>query len=167
MPINYNNYNNKLFILFIILCLFCLSKICNAGSEGGHTTVINNIRGKATKSVPEMFVSKSITGTSTRIYNQVGSSTINDGWVDVREYKNKALSLSVPSYSSGSISARLECLTGSSTLNSEISTTTFTGVTTVGTLVNITQNVEKLRVGWIISSPTGSGSVSSALYCEE
>lgn len=146
---------------------FFLAKICNADSEGGHTTVIKNVRGKSTKSVPEMFVAKSITGTSTRIYNQVGSSTINDGWIDVRGYKNKVLSLAVPSYSSGSVSARLEGLTGSSTVNSEIYTITFTGTTTIGTLVNIVEAVEKLRLGWIISSATGSGSVNSALYCEE
>lgn len=170
MFFNFKKYNNNLLLLFFIcISFFFFTKVIYSGtiSEGGHSSITGSERGKATKSIPEIFVSKSITGTSTYSYNSVGSSTINDGWFDTRGYKKISIALYVPVYNSGTVTFRIESLTGSSTLNSEIITKNYTAVQTIGDLISVSEGANKMRVGAIISSATGSGSVSASAYLEE
>ena len=160
----------KLFLIFLALVCYCsYIKIVNADniSEGGATSTTKVVRGHMTKSISEMFVAKAITGTSSYVYNQSGSSTINDGWIDCSGYQNKSFALAVPTYSSGSLTARVEILAGSSTINTESVSVTFTAITTVGYAVSISERASKIRVGWVVSSPTGSGSVHTSGYFED
>lgn len=48
----------------------------------------------------------------------------------------------------------------------EIYTMSFTASQTIGTVTPITETMKKIRIGWKVSSPVGSGTVSTSGYFE-
>lgn len=149
-------------ILSMLLMLFVSVKVYAAD---GVTTTEGNSYGISYKDA-YFLNTKSVTGTSTHIYDDSGNSGANDGWVDITGLNNGAITLNVPVVNSGTITFRIESQTGSSTLAGEIITKHFTAVTTIGYVIPIVEKLSKVRVGAIVTGDTGSGTVSASGHFE-
>lgn len=148
-----------LLLVFLVMLAYCKDSFAN---ENGIVTV----EGRNTKQV-NFFNSKSITGSSTFIYDDSGNTSNTSGWIDVSKLNiGKTITLYVPVWNSGTITARIESQTGSSTVIGEVLTRHFNAVQTIGYVVPIFETINKIRVGWKVTGDTGSATVSTSGYFE-
>ena len=150
----------------IILMLALLLPLILAERLFATENGIVTVEGRNTKQVC-FFNSKSITGTSSYIYDDSGNTGDSYGWIDVSKLNvGKTITLYVPTWDSGTITARIESQTGSSTVFGEIITKHFEAAQTIGYVIPIVETVNSIRVGWKITGATGSATVSTSGYFE-
>lgn len=150
----------------IILMLALLLPLILAERLFATENGIVTVEGRNTKQVC-FFNSKSITGTSSYIYDDSGNTGDSYGWIDVSKLNvGKTITLYVPVWNSGTITARVESQTGSSTVFGEVVTKGFGAAQTIGYVIPIVETINKIRVGWKVTSDTGSATVSTSGYFE-
>lgn len=149
----------------ILLLALLVSVIVNCelfAAENGITTLEERNAKHA-----YFFNSKVITGTSSYIYDDSGNTGDIYGWIDVSKLNvGKSITLYVPTWNSGTITARIESQTGSSTVFGEILTKHFEAVQTIGYVIPVAETINKIRVGWKVTGDTGSATVSTSGYFE-
>ena len=151
----------KFILMLALLMILACSKDLLADENG-----IVTVEGRNTKQV-NFFNSKAITGTSSYIYDDSGNTGDTYGWIDVSKLNvGKTITLYVPVWNSGTITARVESQTGSSTVFGEVVTKSFGAAQTIGYVIPIIETVNKIRVGWKVTSDTGSATVSTSGYFE-
>lgn len=153
-------------ILSVLLMLIFLPQILYAETENGMTIEKGQDLGVHWKTV-QMFDTYSLTSTSF-VYNNAGGTASTDGWIDITPYNDLSLTLQVSTWNSGTITARIERQGGSSTAFSNVYTvdygTTTTGPVTlhsIGEIIPVSEGCKKIRLGWRVSSATGSATVSA------
>ena len=150
----------------MLLMLFFIPQILYADTEGGVTTSKDQDLGINWKTA-QIFDSYALTST-VFVYNNAGGTLTTDGWIDITPYNDNSITLRVSTWNSGTITARIERQGGSSTVFSNIYTidygTTTAGPVTlhsIGEVIPFGEGCTKVRVGWKISSATGSGTVDA------
>ena len=149
-------------IILLLALLISLIFTESLFAENGIVTVEE----RNTKHV-YFFNSKAVTGTSSYIYDDSGNTGDSYGWIDVSKLNvGKTITLYVPTWNSGTITARIESQTGSSTVFGEVVTKGFGAAQTIGYVIPIIETMSKVRVGWKVTSDTGSATVSTSGYFE-
>lgn len=151
----------RIALVVLLICFVCIKSY----AADGVPTTSGNEYGISYKDA-NFLNTKSVTGTSTYIYDDSGNSGVNDGWVDVTGLNNGTIVLDVPVFNSGTITFRIESIVGSSTLHGEVVTKHFTAATTIGFVIPISEKLNKIRVGSIVTGDTGSGTVSASGHFE-
>ena len=107
-------------------------------------------------------------GTGTYVYDPPAGAGVNDGWINVlgnplAKATKVTVQIGVDTYTSGTLTARIEGRVGTSTRPCEILTLNYTAITSIDQVVPIIEGVTDIRVGWLATEAVADSVHSYAL----